>query len=121
MNSRPCVKGLRISMPSCVQQKLQAWKSLSLLERRLRESKETNKGRGTCPVQRGVSILNVQVMGSFDGWSHEEYLSAEYTKERGRTFADRLRLILRFLTILNTFPGLATPTTNSNANANFSL
>ncbi|GKE17008.1 hypothetical protein Tco_1424585, partial [Tanacetum coccineum] len=36
---------------------LQAWKSLSLLERRLRESKETNKGRGTCPVQRGVFIL----------------------------------------------------------------
>nr|GEV78793.1 hypothetical protein [Tanacetum cinerariifolium] len=34
----------------------------------------------------------VQVIGSFDSWSHGEYLSAEYIEEKGRTFVDRLRL-----------------------------
>ncbi|GJY20110.1 hypothetical protein Tco_0392676 [Tanacetum coccineum] len=44
-------------------------------------------------IEMGVEAKAlVQVMGSFDGWSHEEYLSAEYIEEKGRTFANRLRL-----------------------------
>nr|GEY88955.1 hypothetical protein [Tanacetum cinerariifolium] len=35
---------------------------------------------------------SVQVMGSFDEWSHGEYLSTEYIEEKGKTFADRMRL-----------------------------
>ncbi|GJR98984.1 hypothetical protein Tco_0271158 [Tanacetum coccineum] len=54
-------------------------------------SRESKLPTSTLPVAISAH-KSVQVMGSFDGWSHGEYLLAEYIEEKGRSFDDCLRL-----------------------------